>query len=426
MNEEIKVTGGLDTGNGYLKASLHGADEPILADMPSVCSIYSLSADIKAEGPAVDQVMNDIFNEMDVTITSEMVRESRRMLFGRRAIKSTMHQITFDVNKFHASKAKQELSAILAIGTVAGAALKSAYIQSKGKLPQKTLQAKAKIVLALPIAEYRAFKEGYSQAFMKGTHLVTFHNFTNPVRVEVQFEDVKVVAEGAAAQFAISNGGIDLDPFVPESLKKEGFTGRDFQYATEVLGIDIGDGTVNFPVFNGTDPGDGRRLIRLSPDASGTMSKGYGTVLDLCLERLKDEGYPHDGRKALAEFLISEPGPMSRRKHEASRHAVEKEAGIFAAEIARDAEKYIGNMNSGLEAIFIYGGGAAVLKKPLERELEASRERFADLKAMFIGPEYARRLNSIGLDMLADAYFGTSYTKDAEGNYIKADIKENK
>ena len=116
MNEEIKVTGGLDTGNGYLKASLHGADEPILADMPSVCSIYSLSADIKAEGPAVDQVMNDIFNEMDVTITSEMVRESRRMLFGRRAIKSTMHQITFDVNKFHASKAKQELSAILATG----------------------------------------------------------------------------------------------------------------------------------------------------------------------------------------------------------------------------------------------------------------------------------------------------------------------
>lgn len=117
---------------------------------------------------------------------------------------------------------------------------------------------------------------------------------------------------------------------------------------------------------------------------------------------------------------------MSRRKHEASRQAVEKEAGIFAAEIARDAEKYIGNMNSGLEAIFIYGGGAAVLKKPLERELEASRERFADLKAMFIDPEYARRLNSIGLDMLADAYFGTSYTKDAEGKFIKADIKENK
>ena len=164
MNEEIKVTGGLDTGNGYLKASLHGEDELILADMPSVCSIYSLSADIKAEGPAVDQVMNDIFNEMDVTITNEMVRESRRMLFGRRVIKSTMHQITFDVNKFHASKAKQELSAILAIGTVAGAALKSAYIQAKGKLPQKTVQAKAKIVLALPIAEYRAFKEAYSQA----------------------------------------------------------------------------------------------------------------------------------------------------------------------------------------------------------------------------------------------------------------------
>ena len=83
----MRLSGGLDTGNGYMKGEIKG-NEMIFVDYPSTHAVFSLANDIKAEGPAVANVIGDIFNQMDISISSDLVPDGKRRIFGKRAIKS--------------------------------------------------------------------------------------------------------------------------------------------------------------------------------------------------------------------------------------------------------------------------------------------------------------------------------------------------
>src|SRR5699024_758491 len=118
----------------------------------------------------------------------------------------------------------------------------------------------------------------YASRFKDVTHLVSIHNFEQPVRIEISVSDVQVLADGASAQYALSyspNAPQLMDAMLGDLRKHgfafEGITSADILCAKNTVGIDIGEGTVNFPVFQ-----DGH----FNADASGTFAKGYGTVLE--------------------------------------------------------------------------------------------------------------------------------------------------
>lgn len=393
---EIRLNGGLDTGNGYMKGEISGKTD-INVDYPSVNAIFTLANDIKAEGPAVAGVIEDIFNQMDISISSDLVPDGKRRIFGKRAINSGSRAMAFDVNSFHRSKAEQEMSAIMVLGTFAGAALKDFY-ETEGKLPEKMLSVKVSCALALPVSEYREFKNRYSESFMKGSHLVTFHNFVEPVRAELVFENVLVFPEGAAAHYAIASGMAELDKALNAKQKNLGITARMVQDAENIIIVDIGEGTVNFVVFQGGE---------LSPDASGALDQGYGTMLDQCVNgRLKDSRFPFQGRKMLADFLIKEPSPLNRAKYEAIREIIDDEGGVFSEEIVLAAENYISRIGSGTEVIVVLGGGSIPLRRVLEPKLLESGDRLSGIPVVYISSDDARRLNAKGLRKIAQELFG--------------------
>ena len=92
------------------------------------------------------------------------------------------------------------------------------------------------------------------------------------------------------------------------------------------MGIDIGEGTVDFAVFtNG----------RFNSDASSSFLKGYGNVLEAALDRLIEEGYTYKTRKELSEFINKEPSKLSRNKYNHVASVVDEESYRFAQQLVQ-------------------------------------------------------------------------------------------
>lgn len=405
MSENL-IIAGLDIGNGYVKgmANWVGQDESVTGiDFPSgVVHIFN-SNDMKTRAEEIPGVMNDIYNEMDVSFSSPLVSNTGRMLFGVRGIKTGVSVDEFDVS-LHESKALNELSFILAIGSMAGKALQS-YWNAHQALPSDTLSVHVRCALALPISEYKQYAKSYSASFRKSTHVVTFHNFEQIVRVELTFDDVQVLAEGAAAQYAITSKGEPLMEAMLNDLRKmgepmDGITAADILAAESTVGIDIGEGTVNFPVYQGG---------RFNPDSSMTFGKGYGAVLTAAQERLMTMGQPFNSRKALADYLQRPVTPMGRGRYNKVKQIVDEETRNFAMEVSMQFSKLMSRIGAYVEVAYVYGGGASPVKDVLYPMLvDVSRKLGgADVSypILYLDSRYSRKLNREGLYSVAEKVY---------------------
>ncbi len=402
--ESMKILAGLDIGNGYVKGLAHETkvSEKTKIDIPSAVAYVTAINDLKAKPEDVPGIVENIFNEADVSFDSPIIKDNNRRLFGERGIHSGMSVEEFDVFS-HVSKANQDLSAILVLGCSAGLALQ-AYFRKNKSLPEETLKASMRIAVALPIREYMHHRAQYADKFKATTHMVSFHNFEKPVRIEISFEDVQVLAEGASAQFAIMAKG---EPFVQallddvrkvdNTLPAE-ITASDVKNATTIVGIDIGEGTVNFPVFqNG----------KFNADASFSFDKGYGTVLSKTLDRLLDEGFPFNSRKELADYLQKQPSPMQRATYAKVERIRDEEKIAFVNEVKTQFKKSMGRIGAYIEVVYVYGGGAGHLKNELHPALVSIAKDFnAEYPILYLDSAYSRNLNREGLMYITDMVAG--------------------
>lgn len=391
----VKITGGIDVGNGYVKAALHGpsntdgkADK---FDIPSGVALVTSAVDLPIpDAAAAETVAGDFFNELDVKFTSPRIESSHRHLFGRRGIKAQSPRFQeFDVVSGQ-SKAEQELTFVLILGLFAGKAVRD-HVLATGSLPTDLLEVDARVALALPIDEFREHRLAFAENLKQGTHLVTVLNFATPVMVKVAFEDVQVVAEGASAQFAIQQLGVALaDQMIAEVREKgqalEGITGADIHAATSTVGIDIGEGTVNFPVYS-----DGK----FNADASRTFDKGFGNVLVNSLKPLARVKLAFNSRKALADYLVSTPGPLKRGEHAKVSAIVAEQADLFSEGVVEEFRKIFAEVGRDTEVVYVFGGGSGSVRESLHPKLLAVVPE--GLPVLFLDVKYSRHLNREGL-----------------------------
>lgn len=405
MSENL-ILAGLDIGNGYVKglANMIGQDEaPTGIDFPSGVVHIFTSNDLKTRPEEIPAVMQDIFNEMDVSFSSPMVSNTGRMLFGVRGIKTGMSVDEFDVS-LHESKALNELSFVLALGSMAGKALQT-YWNRNHALPADTMDVHVRCALALPISEYKQYAKTYAASFKQSTHVVTFYNFEQIVRVQLTFDDVQVLAEGAAAQYAITAKGEAFMEAMLADLRRmgepmEGITAADVLAAESTVGIDIGEGTVNFPVYQGG---------RFNPDSSMTFGKGYGAVLTAAQERLMGMGHPFNSRKALADYLQRPVTPMGRGRYNKVKQVVDEETRNFSMEVSMQFSKLMSHIGAYVEVAYVYGGGASPVKDVLYPMLvDVSRKLGgADVSypILYLDSRYSRKLNREGLYSVAQKIY---------------------
>ena len=406
----MSLVGGIDVGNGYVKGLVRGertdkTGKPVVdtIDLPSGVTLMTRPNALPlADIEAVTKCEDDLYNDLDVSFSSPMVSNSYRHLFGRRALNANGAFDEFNVIG-RRSKAEQELSKVLILGCFATKALRD-YVAVAKTLPTSELIVDARVAVALPIDEYMRHRAAYSAEFMDGTHLVTVHNFETPVVVRIVFRDAIVMAEGASAQWAITEKGLPLMKAMladvrSRGLSLDGVTAEDILAARNTIGIDIGEGTVNFPIFtNG----------KFNADASVTFGEGYGTVLTRTLESMDAEGF-HTGftsRKQLADFLQHEPSALKRNFYNKVRTYVDREIDFFARAVSDQFGRVLSVVGATTEVVFVFGGGSGPVKDalyPLLLGKVAEMNSEDAMPVLYLDASYSRSLNREGLYSIAQA-----------------------
>lgn len=406
-NDTITLTGGIDVGNGYVKGVIQNTKQGTFdeIDLPSaVVSTSRTSPKVPLpDADAASVLAGDFYNQIDCSLTTPLVAASDRRIFGRAALSVRGSKFTeFEVLGKH-SKADQELSKVLVLGVFAAKALRD-YIRENRALPDHELRVQVRAGLALPISEFVARRHAYAAEFIgllgsadPTVHLVTIKNFSTPVSVRLQFVDVQVMAEGASAQFAITDKGEPLAQALLDDLRArdksivEGVSASDLVAVQHTIGVDVGEGTVNFPVF--TDS-------RFNPEAADTLDEGYGTALMNAMERMSesDATLLFSSRKQLADFLHSEPSVLVKNRHQRAAGFVEDEASYLVAEIASSFGDVLSQAGATTEVVYVYGGGSGPIKHLLHPALLKAA---GDVPVLYLDSSYSRHLNREGLYIAA-------------------------
>lgn len=394
------IIAGLDLGNGYVKANING----LVRVFPSIAvKQFNTAHHTPLADDEVGAFMGDIINQMDVSFSSPLVRSTERRLFGERALKSGLNLEEFDVYA-RTGKAEVDLSGVLALATIAADRLYDHYEKNQSLPASGKLKAKVDMATALPIGEYKHHAKQYRQKYLNegAPHVVTFHNFERPVRVEILFEHAYVANEGESAQYGLMFAKDQfLDMIHREAVKRfpdgelDEITGKDLVSAKNTLGIDIGEGTIDFAVFSNG---------KFNADASSTMNQGYGSVLESTLTKLQDEGYPYKSRKELSEFIHNEPSPFTKRKWTHVKNVNQSEETRFGDVVSGEVSKVFSRVGGFIEVIFVFGGGATPLEWSLFEKLQARVAEFGDdnlLPIVYLDSKFSRFLNVQGLYQVA-------------------------
>lgn len=399
--DTIELIAGVDIGNGYTKAVVRGPGGTDEVDLPSgVRSVTRAWPKTPRPLSIVAAVTGgNFYNVLDASFTSSLVGNEHRRIFGLAGLQSEgSRYVEFNLTG-EQPKANQELSKVLVLGILAAKAVKD-HVAAHGTLPNRELDVKVWAGLALPISEYVAEHKGYPARFTQGPHLVTVKNFEVPVTVRITFAEVAVMPEGASAQFAINDKGLPLFEHLLADLRLRGIElpgveAKHLYAAQHTVGVDIGEGTVNFPVFS-TDPATGRGGFNGA--ASATLGVGYGSVLLNAKATMDGQtDFRYTSRKELGEFLNSEPSPLLRARWEETRAFVEDELGDFAEQVIDELERVLSNAGP-TEVVYVYGGGSGPVKDVL---YPAILERVRHVPVCYLDASYSRHLNREGLYLAA-------------------------
>lgn len=397
-----------DLGNGSIKMTLDGEfflAPSVIANEPE----QEITAPVEFDSAdQQQQYMANFLNQMDVTISSSVVKRQGRFLIAQAAVDSQLPMTMFDVNDF-AGKADDDLAVILTLSMIAGKRVKDAF--KEGEDLTENLKVTVNMATALPVTEGKqaGVKDNYRQKYLKQRHQVTFHNFKDPITVDITFQQVYVALEGETAQFFIkyATSGLkealkqDLTANYPDLANQA--TVDDIVQADNVLGIDIGEGTTDLvSIVNG----------KVNAAASMSLAKGYGNVLQQAMDVLQANQMNFDSRAQLQNYLSSKVSPFAKKHQAKVQEYVYQQLEPFADQIIDAVSKTMRTTGAQTELVFVYGGGATPMlsQSHLREKLAAKLRNFNggdDLPIIWINPEYAQVMNMEGLKLIL-----TAITKD--------------
>ncbi|MBP1325076.1 plasmid segregation protein ParM [Leucobacter exalbidus] len=408
----VNIIAGADIGNGYTKAVLKDvtSERTDEVDMPSLVRIVTHDKQNPTPDSEVATVFNSdvsFYNRLDARFETPLVSDQHRRLFGTSALDSKGAIEEFDTVS-GASKAQQQLSKVLVLGTIAAKALKD-YVSAEGILPTDELDVSATVALALPVHEYLRHRGTYADELLahEQAHTVIIENFETKVRVNITFAEVIVNAEGASAQSAIAAHGESLIQYMLDEARTHndahatalvGIEASDIAEAKGAIGIDIGDGTTGFIATQGTD-------AVFNDNASRSFDRGYGSVLQDALDAMTSagEGTAFSSRKHLAEYLLATPNRLDKQRHAHVKGYVDTEVKLFVSEVAKHLAESLRTASSA-QVLYVYGGGSGAIREHLYPVLQETISRTKPgsfVPVMYLDAGFSRNLNREGLFIAA-------------------------
>ncbi|MFE8703893.1 peptide ABC transporter substrate-binding protein [Cytobacillus sp. FJAT-54145] len=346
---------GADGGNNALKLWAQG-HKPMM--IPSVYSEYL--GDSVDTLDANDIPVDKLEDHIDITITSKALTFSGvRYIVGNKVSEDRLEPLEMEKKS---DKSKDEIPVIV---TLAGLAITA----MKENPESDRISVSYDLSVALPIAFINKENATKNEQRYMGTHTVTFHHPSGRnVEVEIKIEFCKCLPEGAAAVWGVvfDEDGNQIERLIED---EDGVRKNVSFLDTTNLSFDIGAGTTEIVVTEG---------LNFKP----TLSKGlnYGTKETILkfIETWNKE-FPRKGIDSLAEFneiLFDSEHP----RHADVSVKFKAHQRQLAVKLSKEIMNKIDDMKDD-PYVFIYGGGATVVKDELQQIL---KQRGRDKNLFFL------------------------------------------
>ena len=321
---------GLDIGNSSVKGVILSEQNALLKNILVPSAVNYLHDERTLSYP-------DANTRYVQVLESPLAHSDEIAAIGTRAIELPGYQ-QFDVGST-SYKTDHELTASLLYGII-------------GDIVGSASEISIVLAVSVPIVESKTFHlvEQY-QNKLTGDHKIRLYEAAGSREVLIHVQTARVLNEGQAGFFGL------LD-----TQDKTFRRTMDMLYAVlgeqstmiptleDFLVVDIGEGTTDLAIF---------RNKRFNPEYSYSVTKGYGTVLELAIADAEREGITVESRKTLQNLLTTD-NPRRKTQKEMWQKYVAPQKQAYIDEIITTLLKAYGRQ-SFLDAIIFLGGGFTAL-----------------------------------------------------------------
>lgn len=324
----IKV--GLDIGNSSVKGVILSEQNALLKSVlvPSAVNYQHDERVLSYPDPNTRYVQ---------VLESSLAHSDDIAAIGARAMELPGYQ-QFDVGST-SYKTNHEITASLLYGII-------------GDLVGTASEITVILAVSVPIVESKTFHlvEEY-QTKLTGDHKIKIYESDGVREVVIHIQTAKVLNEGQAGFFGLLDTQDKTFKQTMDVLYKAlGEQSTVVPTLEDFLVVDIGEGTTDLAVF---------RNKRFNPEYSYSVTKGYGTVLELAMADAEREGITIESRKVLQNLLTTD-NPRRKPQKEMWEKYVTPQKQTYINEIITTLLKAYGRQ-SFLDAVIFLGGGFTAL-----------------------------------------------------------------
>jgi len=335
---------GADAGNNGLKLWVKDS-EPLM--IPTVFSYYIGETSTLMEMDDIE--VDDLLDNIDVTINSKaLLFNGKRFVIGEKVLKDNLPPNELEEKS---DKSTDEIPVLVTLAGLAVDAMKKEY-------KKNNIEVTYDLSVALPLSTITPEKAKKNAERFMGTHEVIFHHPSGRnVTVSIKIEYCKCLPEGAAAAWGVV---YDEKGKVVKRKVEVGEKTIEVNFADKtLLHFDIGAGTTELVVTEG---------VKFNPKLSEGLLFGVKSQINTII-KVWNHKNPRKTIDSLAEFN------EIYFDSEHPRHIdLVTDANTGLLQLAHQISSHIINKIDDLKDdpyVFIYGGGAAILKENLQTILKA-------------------------------------------------------
>lgn len=324
----VKV--GLDIGNSSVKGTVLSEQNALLKEIKIPSSVNYLHDERTLSYP-------DTNTRYVKILESPLAHSEDIAAIGERAMELPGYQ-QFDVGST-SYKTDHELTASLLYGII-------------GDLVGSVEEISIILAVSVPIVESKTFHlvDQYQEKLI-GDHKIRLYEATGSRDVIIHIQIAKVMNEGQAGFFGLLDTQDKKFRHTMDTLYMAlGEQPNMIPTLQDFLVVDIGEGTTDLAIF---------RNKRFNPEYSYSVTKGYGTVLELAMADAEREGITIESRKTLQNLLTTN-NPRRKEQKEKWENYVMPQKQAYIDEIISTLLKAYGRQ-SYLDAIIFLGGGFTAL-----------------------------------------------------------------
>lgn len=321
---------GLDIGNSSVKGVILSEQNAMIKNILIPSSVNYLHDERTLSYPDPNTRYVQI-------LESPLAHSTEIAAIGDRAMELPGYQ-QFDVGST-SYKTDHELTASLLYGII-------------GDLVSSASQIGIVLAVSVPIVESKTFHlvEDYEKK-LAGDHKIRLYEATGTRDVTIHIQTAKVLNEGQAGFFGLLDTQDKTFRHTMDTLYNAlGEQSSMIPTLEDFLVVDIGEGTTDLAVF---------RNKRFNPEYSYSVTKGYGTVLEMAMADAEREGITVESRKALQNLLTND-NPRRKAQREMWEKYVTPQKQTYIDEIIATLLKAYGRQ-SFLDAVIFLGGGFTAL-----------------------------------------------------------------